>query len=283
MEQRKKNTGLYIFDVILCVLVLALGGYILYDKILTNKDTTTEKEDNQTNSNPSVSKLDNTKDWVYDAEYPKNITVDSYSTLEKTFYANDIVVPYINVNSSYAKTANNEIKEVLNRAIQSYNEGANGGIKYVDQCVYRKYFTDNNLSVVLTYGVGSTDVVHPEYYTYNVNLKDGNQLSYEEVYKLAGLNSSTIDSQVESAITKVMQDKLKDFKDPQTDTGDGAYYPDGTNFDTYNNESISNYKNSVSSNTLKYFLSSDGKLNIIVQLNIPTGTGEVDTIITVAS
>ena len=277
MDNQKKNTGLYILIAILCVLVLALGGYIVYDKTQNNKTTTTDNTSNSTNTNSLVSKLDDTKDWVYDAEYTKNVTEDSYST----YYAKDIVVPYININSSYSNTANSEIKKVFDDAIKIYNDGASGKMTYVDECGYKKYVTDNSLSVILTYGVGATDVVHPKYYTYNIDLKTGNQLSYEEVYNIAGLSSSNIDSKVENAITKIMQDKLKGLKDPQKDTGDGGYYPEGTNFNTYNNESISNYKKSISDNTLKYFLSDNGKLNIVVKLSIPAGTGEFDTIITV--
>ena len=53
MEKEKKNTGLYVLVAILCVLVLGLGSYIVYDKILSkpqqneNNDTT----GNQTNNN----------------------------------------------------------------------------------------------------------------------------------------------------------------------------------------------------------------------------------------
>lgn len=287
MDSQKKNTGLYVLIAILCVLVLALGGYIVYDKTQNDKSSTTtttdttNNESNSNNTNSLVSKLDDTKDWVYDAEYTKNVTADSYSTYYETYYAKDIVVPYINVNSSYANTANSDIKKVFDEAIKSYNDGVSDKMTYVDECGYKKYVTDNSLSVILTYGVGATDVVHPKYYTYNIDLKTGNQLSYGEVYNIAGLSSSNIDSKVENAITKIMQDKLKNLKDPQKDTGDGSYYPDGTNFNTYNNESISNYKKSISNNTLKYFLSDNGKLNIVVKLSIPAGTGEFDTIITV--
>ncbi len=285
MDNQKKNTGLYVLIAILCVLVLALGGYIVYDKTQNNKTTTTDTTNNASNSNNTnslVSKLDDTKDWVYDAEYTKNVTADSYLTyFVETYYAKDIVVPYINVNSSYANTANSDIKKVFDDAIESYNDGVSDKMTYVDECGYKKYVTDNTLSVILTYGVGATDVVHPKYYTYNIDLKTGNQLSYEEVYNIAGLSSSNIDSKVENAITKKMQDELKDLKDPQKDTSAGGYYPDGTNFNTYNNESISNYKKSISNNTLKYFLSDNGKLNIVVKLSIPAGAGEFDKIITV--
>ena len=282
MDNQKKNTGLYVLIAILCVLVLALGGYIVYDKTQNDKSSTTTTTDTtNSNANTLVSKLDNTKDWVYDAEYTKNVTADSYSTGYKTYYSKDIVVPYININSSYANNSNSEIKKVFDDAIKAYNDGVSNKVTYVDECGYKKYINSDSLSVVLTYGVGATDVVHPKYYTYNFNLKTGNQLSYEEAYSIAGLNSSNIDSKVENAITKIMQDKLKDLKDPQKDTGDGGYYPDGTNFNTYNNESISNYKKSISDNTLKYFLSDNGKLNIVVKLSIPAGTGEFDTIITI--
>ena len=37
MENQSKNTGLYVVIGILCVLVLLLGGYIIYDKVLSNK------------------------------------------------------------------------------------------------------------------------------------------------------------------------------------------------------------------------------------------------------
>lgn len=284
MENKKRNIGIYIIVMILIVLVLALGGYIIYDKMLDSKKSESSNINNNSNninSDSFVSKLDNSKEWIYDAEYEKNVNADSYSTYYETYYAKDIVVPYINVNSSYANIANKDIKKIFDDAIKNYNDGVRDKMTYIDECGYKKYVTDNSLSVVLTYGVGATDVVHPKYYTYNIDLRTGNKLSYEEVYNIANLSSNNIDSKVKNAITKIMKDELKDLKDPQKDTGDGGYYPDGTNFDTYNDESINNYKDSVTNNTLKYFLSDDGKLNIIVKLSIPAGTGEFDTIITV--
>lgn len=224
-------------------------------------------------SNDLVSKIDSTKDWVYDAEYTKNVNADSYSTYYETYYVKDIIVPYININSTYANNSNSDIKKVFDDAIKTYNTGANSKIEYVDECGYKKYINDNSLSVVLTYGVGATDVVHPKYYTYNIDLKTGNQLSYEEIYKIAGFNSSTITSKVEEAITKIMKEKMSSFS--------ADNYPTGTTFDTYNNESINNYKNSINNNTLEYFLSDNGKLNVIVKLSIPAGTGEFDTIVTI--
>lgn len=270
MDGQRKNTGLYILVGMLCMLVIALFGYIVYDKTSSSNKTSNTSNSSQ---NTLVSKLDDTKDWVYDAEYAKNVVTDSYvDYFGTTHYAKDIVAPYINVNSSYASASNNAIKTIFDNAIRIYNEAASNNGNDLDEFNYKKYINNDNLSIVLTYGIGGTDIVYPEYYTCNIDLKTGNQLSYEEAYNIAGFNSSNIDSKVESAITKAMQERLPN---------DYGYYPEGKNFNTYNSESINDYKNSVNNNTLKYFLSDNGKLNIVVKLSLPIGRGEFDTIITV--
>ena len=229
------------------------------DIINSSKETTT-----------MVSKIDENKDWVYDAEYKKDAKAESYVAEDKTYYARDIVVPYININSSYASDSNTEIKKVFDDAMKKYNEGVNDKMTYVDQCNYRKYMKDNHLSVTLTYGVGATDVVVPDYYTYNINLENGTQLSYEDAYKICGFNDGNIESKVEEAITKVMKDELN-----------GVTFEDGKNFDTYNKQSIDNYKKSVANNTVKYCISDNGRLNVVVVLSIPAGIGEFPHLITI--
>lgn len=266
----KRNSKVYMrIIVILNLIIICLSGYIIYSAINKNKKSESkvvEKKNKSLDKENSsfVSKIYNTKDWVYDSEYEKNVSAQSYSVGSNTFYAKDIVVPFINVKSSDVTTANTEIKNVFYDAISKYNEGVSDKTTYVDECDYKRYNNQNYISLILTYGVGATDVVHPSYYTYNINLKTGNKLSYEETYKIAGLDSNIIESKVENAITKVMKEKFSD-----------------ESFDTYNRESINNYKNSISNNTLKYFLSDNNKLNIIVKLIIPAGSGEFDTIITV--
>ena len=46
-EEKKNNKGLYVIIAVLCLLVLGLGGYIIYDKSLSNiqKDTNTNNKD----------------------------------------------------------------------------------------------------------------------------------------------------------------------------------------------------------------------------------------------
>lgn len=290
MENQNKNGGLYVLIVILGILVLGLGGYIVYEKIQNNKISTPDqneqiKDSTKSNDNSLVTKIDNSKDWVYNAEYKRNVKADSYTAFDKTYYANDIIVPYININSSYANSSNNDIKTIFDKAIEYYNNGVDDSIEYhyIKECNYKKYINDNTLSVLLTYDeeITASADYNPNYYTYNFDLKTGDKLTFEKAYAASGFNSNNINSKVEEAITKVMTEQLKDLKDPSKETGDGGYYPEGTNFDTYNNESIDNYKKSLNDGSLKFFLSENGKLNVIVKISIPAGRGLYNTIITV--
>ena len=49
-----------------------------------------------------------------------------------------------------------------------------------------------------------------------------------------------------------------------------------TNFETFKNESITNYKNSIYNNTLQYYLDENNKLSIITTFSVPAGSGEYD-------
>ncbi len=285
VNNKKSNKLLYVIIVILCIAVLGLGGFIIYDKMQDDKnsensnnpasnssETSNKKEDDSnSNSNTLVAKLDDTKDWVYDATYEKKVSAESYKTYSDTYYAKDIVVPYININSDYAKTANASIKKVFDSAIKMYNGGVKDKMTYVEQCNYKKYINENTLSVILTYAFGATDVPQPEYYTYNIDLKTGNQLSYKEVYSMAGFTDENIESKVVAAITKTMKKRM----------AEDASEDEQKNLNKYTNVSINNYKKSVSNNKVVYFLSDNKKLNVVVNLSIPVGTGEFDTIITV--
>lgn len=53
MENQNKNRNLYILVAILCVLILVLGGYIIYDKVLSNPN-----ENKTTNANQSTESND---------------------------------------------------------------------------------------------------------------------------------------------------------------------------------------------------------------------------------
>lgn len=262
----KTSGGIKFLIVLLCLIILGLGGYLVYDKCIKKSDNTPKTEEKtKKETTKTVKKVDESKEYVYDADYEKNVDADSYTTnYNETYYAKDIVVPYINIKTEDATSANTKIKEVFDNAIKRYNDGVNNKTTVVD-CNYTKYINNDYLSVLLKFGVGGTDVMYPDYYSYSFNLKTGKKLSYEDVYKLAGFDSSNIESKVEESIKLEMKNNNSNIEDE------------------WINKSIENYKEALNNNTLEYALSENGELNIVVAVENGAGRkGEgKNTVITI--
>ncbi len=272
MKTSKNNHGLIVFLIFFILLSLALGGYIFYDKFYKKENanpTESQPIENEENKQELVNKINSSKYWIYDADYEKDVLADFY-LINEPIYAEDIKVPFINIDSNYASKANQEIKKVFDIAIDAYNEGVQNELTWVD-IDYQKYIDTDMVSTALWYSIKATAVVNPNYYTYNIDLKTGKEMSFEDVYQKCGFTKNNINDKVKENITSIIKDRLKNFTDDN--------YPEGTNFDTYNNESIENYLDSIENNTLQYFIDENGVLSIIVRLSIPVEMGYFDTVI----
>ncbi len=268
-SMEKKNIGLIISIVVLLLVLFGLGGYIIYDNFLNKDNEAADEEKTNNETDDFVKKVDEGESWIYDAKYNYEVSQNSYETAYSTYNVNNIIVPYINIKSNDAEAANLEIKNVFDDALKAYKVGVLDKTTYVDKCSYKSsLINDKALSVLLTFGVGSTDVVKSKYYTYNFDLKTGKTLTYEDTYKLAGLNSTNIDNKVKNEITTIVAEKIKS----NLSTDELKQYTDA---------SIANYTKSVTDNTIQYYLDSNNKLNIVVTLNIPVGAGSIDTVILV--
>lgn len=267
-NENNNNKVLISLLVVFIIATFALGGYIIFSKTSTNNPTNENEPGNNVGDNGDksnyISKVDSDKDWIYDATYEKDVTADSYSTV-KTYYAKDIKVPFININSTAATKANEDIKVVLDTAIAAYNQGVNDKVTYVDECDYDSYKNDDIVSTIITLGIGATDTIYPDYYAYNFDLKTGNKLSYEDVYTKAGIKKSEIASKVETAINKVLENS----------------YSGNPELDSLKQDSLNNYNTALNNDSLYYYLSENNKLNIVVKLAIPSGRGERNYIISV--
>ena len=282
MDNKKHNALLIILLVVFIFISLALGGFVFYDKVLKNHinnpienlnnrdyddddfDDYYDDDNNYNGNNNYVSKIAPSKYWIYHATYDKNVLANSYEIAYKTYYAKDIIVPFINIDSNDASKANDEIKEVFDKAINFYNEGVENKINFVS-IDYEKFIDNNIASVNLWYGKGGTDVIRPDYYTYTFDLTTGKMMSFEELYQKFDLNKNQVDMKIKEEITDEVNDIFEDsFRDK--------------NSTTYINESIDNYEKNLEDNTLKYFVNDDGELCIIARLSIPAGAGYQDTI-----
>ena len=215
-------------------------------------------------------KIDTSKDWVYPADYKKDVINDSYETQYKQkYYVKDIIVPYLNINSSDAKIMQSEIKNVYDEAIAWYNKGVNDKTSYVENCNYESFINGNILSVNLLFSKGATDIPLKEYYTFNINLQNGKKMSYEQIYQQAGFNSNNLKEHIEKAINKALENELESYDLTEEE------------FNKHLNITLQNYADATSLSNLKYFLSDNNQLNIILDLSIPAGDGQMKSILVI--
>ena len=233
---------------------------------LNSNSGTNSNSSNVSENKNQVEKIDNKQDFVYDASYSYNVPAENYMTDGgRNCNVKDIKVPYININSDDAKEVNEKIKNVFNSAISVFSEGCDNKISYVDKCSYNSYVNGNVLSVILTYGVGGTDVVYPDYYAYNFDLEDGDLLSYDDVYETVGYNENSVDIKVKKEISSYLNSQFSSVP----------------NLDEYTKKSENYYDEAVDDDKIMCYIDQNKKLNVITNVYFPAGREYTQKVFTI--
>ena len=123
MGKERNNSGLIVLVVVLFLLVLGLGGYIIYDKVLSNK-ITTEKTNNG-NSNDKSTNIDNDKtsykmgDLVKLSKFSNNNT-DSNDDYTQ-WYVLEEQDGYIRLYSNNIWSGKSTLNEIGQATVDVYN------------------------------------------------------------------------------------------------------------------------------------------------------------------
>ena len=245
----KENKKLTVLVVILLIIVVGLGGYITYNK-LSSKHNSLEPIENK-----STTKLDGSKDYVYDADYTElyNNEHTEYTRGNTTKKLSDLKVPYINIDSYDAGNANGELKILYKDRAENFDKCAVDSHDCYDSITYKSYKYNDILSVVVIYDEALTK----EYKTYNFDLKTGNEITYDEMITRLGYDKSALLDKEKDAIKKEMDES----NNPNYDLTKTC----GTMDSPKNCYDIA-YKmleDSINDNSIAYFTDEDGKLNII--------------------
>lgn len=202
--------------VIILILVLAIGigvGFLWAGKIdfskSKNNTTTNNTVVNNVVENKSGKKIDESKPWVYDAEYGKNKAVkkSSIGSTDK-----ELIVPFININSAAGEKANKEIEKLYNEVYEKY--GSKNEYNAINLCSleYKFYVNGNILSVLIrnNNAVENGGAGRCPLYIYNFNLDTLEGATTEELIKHAGYSSI---SEVNDIINKWVEAKKKENDD----------------------------------------------------------------------
>ena len=213
MENQKNNKGVIALLIVIIVILSALCVLFATGTISLKSNNVDNNETNQNviddNNENNISKLDSSKEWVYDANYNLPTNKESYygySDHTKLISASDLVVPYINIDSDDAKKVNQEIYKLYEDLINKFNENLKVEIWFT-LVEYKTYANNNIISVVITTESAGTDVPMYNYYTYSFNLETGKLLLYKEAYKFVELNEDNITDKATQAVTNSLKKK----------------------------------------------------------------------------
>ncbi len=234
----EENNGLKImkkvFIGITCVAIL--GGSIT--AVILNKDKIFKSDQNtivqiQNNNqeyeeNNQSKKIEEDKGWVYDADYCNDNTV---KTIDEEYYDltksnEELMVPFININSQAANEVNEKIKNIYDKAYEEFGqENTNGTVNYRG-LEYQYYINGNILSIVITRKVAVVNSGLDKYlYTYNFNIDTLEIASLEEVYKECGFNSKLeLEEKIGIAVENYKIDSLN-----RLELKEDIYYIDSNN------------------------------------------------------
>ena len=300
---KKSKTGLI---VLLVIIILGLGGYVVYDKVLSTGNQ--NKGNNSKNDKSNSIKIEDSKEYVYDAEYKydnkyaeyergftdgseEKRTIDLYGIpVEFTYntqHLEDLKVPYININSYDAGNANGELKELYMKVAKNFDscafEAESDSAPSCSQILtYRTYQYNNILSVVVIDSIQATSKWVLNYNIYNFDLKTGDKIDYNEMLSKLGLNEETVleslkqktksqmdEIQSKWAITINLSEACNSQKD---ENGNSKYGTENCYEITYQL-----LQKSIDENKILFFVDNDGNLNVMAILYFDfVQNGDVD-------
>lgn len=293
MENKSSNktlTGILIGIILMLVIVLGLffTGVIKF-QLKENNDIRIDNSkyyvyDAQYNMNTKYNQYGK----AFSNEFDTQMTHDGFNTSivnNGVLHITDLKVPYININTSEVKDINDNLKKLYEEYVKKYDEAANNFNKIVQEygtnfniddvifdnindrwfypmLTYYTYEFNDILSVVVTYGVLGTDILHPEYLVYNFDLKDGKVLDYKNFLDKFKLNASEATPQV---INKVNE---------YVDSSDTYILEEKNTTEEY-------LKKSINDGTILYFVDNQGNINYIVDIYMNAGSGKYPQKITI--
>lgn len=268
----KKNTGLIVLVVILCLLVGGLGGYIICDKVIN-------KENDIDNNVVKDIRIDTEKDYVYDADYSYDnkytefvrkdgndevINIDSYGLSVSgrigKQYLSDLKVPYLNINSDYAKASNEEIKKKYIEYTKRFDACAEIDQDKAVSCsqilTYKTFKYNDILSVVIISSIQATSKWVLNYNIYNIDLTSGKEIKYSDMVSTLGYDNDTLlDEEKE-----LLKNKMNELWGTDFDLNTSCFAEDKNCYNTANKM----LETSINDGSILYFVNDNGNLNILV-------------------
>ena len=287
--EKKNNSGMLGGLLLGLVIAAIVVGGLYATGNINFKKTTTNNE--QTSENNKSIKIDESKEYVYDADYKYDNKYTKYSDdynepgdtidyfgINIPRGKNDITtlkVPYLNINSNEAKIVNEELEKIYLKYAEEFDKYAADAEKNSNNPIchqilnYKKYQYNNILSIIVFYDTQCTSPFVFNYLTYNFDLTTGNKISFEEMVSILGYNKDTIVENMK-ALTKTGMDKYFKSVDLSVACKGAGKGSEIESFGTDSCYEITNklLQRTIDDDSILFFTDNDGNLNVLPLLYI---------------
>ena len=224
-------------------------------------------------------RIDTEKDYVYDADYSydnkytefvrkygndKVINIDRYGLSVSgrigKQYLSDLKVPYLNINSDYAKASNEEIKKIYIEYAKRFDACAEIDQDKAVSCsqilTYKTFKYNNILSVVIISSIQATSKWVLDYNIYNIDLTSGKEIKYSDMVSTLGYDNDTLlDKEKE-----LLKNKMNELWGTDFDLNTSCFAEDKNCYNIANKM----LETSINDGSILYFVNGNGNLNILV-------------------
>ncbi len=224
-------------------------------------------------------RIDTEKDYVYDADYSydnkytefvrkegndKVININRYGLSVSgrigKQYLSDLKVPYLNINSDYAKTSNEEIKKIYIEYAKRFDACAEINQDKAVSCsqilTYKTFKYNDILSVVIISSIQATSKWVLNYNIYNIDLTSGKEIKYSDMVSTLGYDKDTLlDEEKE-----LLKNKMNELWGTDFDLNTSCFVEDKNCYNTANKM----LETSINDGSILYFVNDNGNLNILV-------------------
>lgn len=257
---KNKNILLLIVVLIMIAIIYAVVSMPTHK----NNTNTNDKENKISGNSLTIEEL------VQDATYTFD-TSGSYKVEGEEYSLKNIVVPYFLFETEDAKIVNQQIETLYQSLAKEFQNELNGKKTNIVECWYDAIRVKGILSINITVQRKNETGVSFEYHPYVFDLDDLELMSYSNQVNKAGILKMDLDEKVEGAIRK-----LDDFKNLKQED-----CPKGKTPDDYVSATMKIYKDAVENNTIISYVDAVKRLNIIIPIEIPKASGDMQRIITV--
>lgn len=241
--------------------------------IIEKEENEEEEEVINNDEEKKISKLDEDKEIIYDANYldalePYRAIDFEYDekgeVIEKEVEVNldHCKIPYINLDSIGAKKINDQIFEYTKEYIfTDYERGKKEEIAYEPMAYYKYEITDTYISLKFEYDIGmfeSPDTVK----TYILDLETGEELSLGKAISISGINEDCL-GLVEGRIVEFYDDILRDYEE----------FYDNISFLDFQASTLYDFWEDYYGGKLEFYLNGKKELSFLVNFHVPIGGG----------